>query len=64
MQFVAVYGQETVVFCASQDAAFVDKLAISSTLKHFARTIVASHVRVQDVSAYAEAAGEAENVHW
>ncbi|VDC00651.1 unnamed protein product [Peniophora sp. CBMAI 1063] len=61
---VAVYGADTLAFCAVQSASVCGKLKIPTSLRDFANTILAAHVRVQNVSAYADAAVKAENVAW
>ncbi|KZV69033.1 hypothetical protein PENSPDRAFT_753689, partial [Peniophora sp. CONT] len=61
---VAVYDTGTFAFCAAPSAAVCDKLKVPASLRNYANTILAAHVNVRDVSAYADAAVKAEDVVW
>jgi hypothetical protein len=63
-QFVGVFGSETFAFCSAQNKVLMDKLAIPASLRERDHAALVSHVRVKDVSAYAEAAGEGESLRW
>src|SRR6266576_2552307 len=50
--------------CSSTNEDYTNQLALSAALRGLSGTVVVSHVKVANHSAFADAAAQAENVRW
>jgi hypothetical protein len=57
-------SSEILACCSSTNEDYTKKLALASALRGLSRTVVVSHVKVIDYSAFADAAAQAETVRW
>ncbi|KII88415.1 hypothetical protein PLICRDRAFT_124713 [Plicaturopsis crispa FD-325 SS-3] len=62
--FVAVAGGNVLAFSASENRAIGQRLGIPPVLLGLAGTVLVSCVAIEDVSAYAEAAMQADDIRW
>ncbi|KAI0065412.1 hypothetical protein BV25DRAFT_1681797 [Artomyces pyxidatus] len=62
--FIAMAGSATVACCSGTNLAVAEKLAIPSQLRGLAETVLVSHVKVVNYSAFADVAMRAESVRW
>ena len=57
-------SSELLACCSSTNEDYTKKLALPATLRGLSGTVVVSHVKVVNYSAFADAAAQAENVGW
>lgn len=57
-------SSEILACCSSTNEDYTEKLALASTLRGLSGTVVVSHVKVANYSAFADAAAQAETVRW
>ncbi|KAL6300125.1 hypothetical protein BKA93DRAFT_803028 [Sparassis latifolia] len=62
--FVEMIGINLLVMFASENKSFGQKFDISPTLVGLGDTVVVTHVRIEDFSAYAQAAEHADDGRW
>ncbi len=63
-QFVVMANSEVLACCSSTNEDHTKRLALISSLEGLTETVVVSHVKVANYSAFADAAALAENVCW
>ena len=63
-QFVVMASSEVLACCSSANEGHTKKLALTPSLEGLSETVVVSHVKVVNYSAFADAAALAENVRW
>lgn len=57
-------SSELLVCCSSTNEEYTKKLALATVLRGLSGTVVVSHVKVANYSAFADAAERAESVRW
>jgi uncharacterized protein YbjT (DUF2867 family) len=57
-------SSELLACCSSTNEDYTKKLALATALRGLSGTVVVSHVKVADYSAFADAAAQAESVRW
>jgi uncharacterized protein YbjT (DUF2867 family) len=57
-------SSELLACCSSTNEDYTEKLALAAALRGLSGTVVVSHVKVTDYSAFADAAAQAESVCW
>jgi len=57
-------SSEVLACCSSTNDDYTKRLALAAALRGLSETVVVSHVKVADYSAFADAAAQAENVRW
>jgi hypothetical protein len=62
--FVVMASSEVLACCSSANEGHTKKLALTPSLEGLSETVVVSHVKVVNYSAFADAAALAENVRW
>jgi len=62
--FVVMASSEILACCSSANEDHTKRLALNPSLEGLAETVVVSHVKVVNYSAFADAAALAENVRW
>ncbi|KAI9466298.1 hypothetical protein BJY52DRAFT_1241145 [Lactarius psammicola] len=62
--FVVMASSEVLACCSSTNEEHTKKLALTPSLEGLSETVVVSHVKVVNYSAFADAAALAENVRW
>ncbi|KAH9001181.1 hypothetical protein EDB92DRAFT_1825230 [Lactarius akahatsu] len=62
--FVVMASSEILACCSSTNEDHTKKLALTPSLEGLSETVVVSHVKVVNYSAFADAAALAENVRW
>ncbi|KAI9446368.1 hypothetical protein H4582DRAFT_2069720 [Lactarius indigo] len=62
--FVVMANSEVLACCSSTNDGHTKKLALTPSLEGLSDTVVVSHVKVVNYSAFADAAALAENVRW
>jgi len=62
--FVVMASSEVLACCSSTNGDHTKKLALTPSLEGLSETVVVSHVKVVNYSAFADAAALAENVRW
>jgi hypothetical protein len=64
VQFIAMAGIELLAFCSSQDMDLSRRLNVPQGLVGLTSTVLVSLVKIENYSAYAEAAVKADYVRW
>ncbi|KAI0256791.1 hypothetical protein BJV78DRAFT_1166968 [Lactifluus subvellereus] len=62
--FVVMASSEVLACCSSTNRGYTKKLALATSLQGLSGTVVVSHVKVANFSAFADAAAQAENIRW
>jgi len=62
--FVVMASSEVLACCSSTNEDYTKKLALPTVLRGLSETVVVSHVKVANYSAFADAAAQAESVRW
>jgi hypothetical protein len=57
-------SSEVLACCSSTNEDYTKKLALPTALRGLSETVVVSHVKVANYSAFADAAAQAESVRW
>ena len=57
-------SSEVLACCSSKNEDYTKKLALATALRGLSETVVVSHVKVANYSAFADAAAQAESVRW
>jgi hypothetical protein len=57
-------GIELLVFCSSRNVVLAERLKVPSALLGLAATVLVSHVVIENYSAYADAAVQADTIRW
>ena len=63
-QFVVMASSEVLACCSSTNEDYAERLALTTALRGLTETVVVSHVKVANYSAFADAAAQAETVRW
>jgi len=62
--FIVMASSGLLACCSSTNEDYTKKLELSTALRGLSGTVVVSHVKVANHSAFADAAAQAENVRW
>ncbi|KAF8478593.1 hypothetical protein DFH94DRAFT_750912 [Russula ochroleuca] len=62
--FVVMASSELLACCSSTNEDYTKKLALAAALRGLSGTVVVSHIKVANYSAFADAAEQAESVRW
>jgi len=62
--FVVMASSDILACCSSTNEDYTKRLALAAALRGLSETVVVSHVKVANYSAFADAAAQAENVCW
>jgi uncharacterized protein YbjT (DUF2867 family) len=57
-------SSELLACCSSTNEDYTKKLALAAALRGLSGTVVVSHIKVANYSAFADAAEQAESVRW
>jgi hypothetical protein len=57
-------SSEVLACCSSTNEDYTKKLTLATALRGLSGTVVVSHVKVANYSAFADAAAQGENVRW
>jgi hypothetical protein len=57
-------SSEVLACCSSTNEDYAKKLTLATALRGLSGTVVVSHVKVANYSAFADAAAQGENVRW